>query len=151
MFTCKPVVGLLPGVFGFVGFPALYWLIPIRPVLARDAAAGGLVAAIFFELSKGGFAAYLTAFPVYETIYGAVSTVPIFLVWLYLAWSIVLIGALVAAAIPDWRADRLFGGDGRAMASAQRAMLGFAVLRELAKTILEGMPKRKAGCIDLSE
>ncbi len=141
----KPFVGLLPGVFEFVGFTALYWIIPNRPVLARDAAAGGLVAAIFFEMSKGGFAAYLTAFPVYETIYGAVSTVPIFLVWLYVAWSIVLIGALVAAALPDWRADRLFGGEPGSMASAQRAMLGFAVLRELAVSARTGGGlKRKA-------
>ncbi len=128
----KPFVGLLPGVFEFVGFTALYWIIPNRPIQARDAALGGVVAATFFELSKGGFALYLTAFPVYETIYGAVSTVPIFLVWLYVAWSIVLIGALVAAALPDWRANRLFGGEAGAMTPAQRVMLGFAVLRELA-------------------
>ncbi len=145
VLSFRPFVGLLPGVFEFVGFTALYWIIPNRPVQARDAAAGGLVAAIFFEISKGGFAAYLTAFPVYETIYGAVSTVPIFLVWLYVAWSIVLIGALVAAALPDWRADRLFGSDAGAMAPAQKVMLGFAVLRELAVTARSGGGlKRKA-------
>ena len=138
VLSFKPFVGLLPGIFEFVGFTALYWIIPNRPVQARDAAAGGLVAAIFFEISKGGFAAYLKAFPVYETIYGAVSTVPIFLVWLYVAWSIVLIGALVAAALPDWRADRLFGGGTGTMTPAQRVMFGFAVLRELAVAARSG-------------
>ncbi len=145
VLSFQPFVGLLPGVFEFVGFTALYWIIPNRPVQARDAAVGGLVAATLFEISKGGFAAYLAAFPVYETIYGAVSTVPIFLVWLYVAWSIVLIGALIAAALPDWRADRLFGSEAGATAPAQRVMLGFAVLRELALASKTGGGlKRKA-------
>ncbi len=145
VLSFKPFVGLMPAVFEFVGFTALYWIIPNRPVQARDAAAGGLVAAIFFEISKAGFAAYLTSFPVYETIYGAVSTVPIFLVWLYVAWSIVLIGALVAAALPDWRADRLFRDESGAMAPAQSVMLGFAVLRELSLAARSGGGlKRKA-------
>lgn len=138
VLSFKPFVGLLPGVFEFVGFTALYWIIPNRTVQARDAAAGGLVAAVFFEISKAGFAAYLTAFPVYKTIYGAVATVPIFLLWLYVAWSIVLIGALVAAALPDWRANRLFGAGAGAMTPAQRVMLGFAVLRELAVAARSG-------------
>lgn len=139
VLSFKPFLGLLPGVFEFVGFSALYWIIPNRPVQPRDALAGGLVAAIFFEISKAGFAAYLKAFPVYETIYGAVSTVPIFLVWLYVAWSIMLIGALIAAALPDWRAGRLFGGDIGTMTPAQRAMFGFAVLRELSIAARSGV------------
>ncbi len=131
VLSFKPFVGLLPAIFEFIGFSALYWIIPNRPVQPRDAFAGGLFAAVFFEISKAGFAAYLKAFPVYETIYGAASTVPIFLVWLYVAWSIMLSGALIAAALPDWRAGRLFGGDIGTMTPAQRAMFGFAVLREL--------------------
>lgn len=138
VLTFKPFVGLLPAIFEFVGFSALYWIIPNRPVQPRDAFAGGAFAAVFFELSKGGFAAYLKAFPVYETIYGAVSTVPIFLVWLYVAWSIMLSGALIAAALPDWRAGRLFGGDIGTMTPAQRAMFGFAMLRELSLAARSG-------------
>ena len=155
-----PFVGFLPVLFEFIGFTALYWIIPNRPVQARDAVAGGLIAAIMFELSKAGFAVYLTAFPVYETIYGAVSTVPIFLVWLYVAWSIVLVGALVAAALPDWRAGRLIGGDLWAMSPAQRIILGFAVVRQLAgaarlgvgmkrKTLLRRLPVASAMLEDM--
>ncbi|MEE8271001.1 MAG: YihY family inner membrane protein [Alphaproteobacteria bacterium] len=128
----RPFVGLLPGFFEFIGIAVLYRIIPNRPVHGVDAAIGGLLAAVLFELSKSGFAFYLTTFPVYETIYGALSTIPIFLVWLYLAWSIVLLGALVAAVLPDWRAGRLLGGDIDRMPPIQRVALAFAVLRELA-------------------
>ena len=145
VLSFKPFVGLLPAIFELVGFSALYWIIPNRPVQPRDAFVGGLFAAVFFELSKAGFAAYLKAFPVWETIYGAVSTVPIFLVWVYVAWSIMLSGALIAAALPDWRAGRLFGGDVGTMTPAQRAMFGFAVLRELSFAARSGGGlKRKA-------
>src|SRR3546814_6968373 len=72
---------------------ALYWLIPNRVVRAADAAVGAAVAAVLFEIAKAGFVVYLTAVPVSQTIYGAIAVIPIFLLWLYVAWSIVLGGA----------------------------------------------------------
>ncbi|HET8728899.1 MAG TPA: YihY family inner membrane protein, partial [Alphaproteobacteria bacterium] len=79
----RPFLQVLPFAFEFIGFMALYWLIPNRAVRAADAAIGAAVAAILFEIAKAGFAVYLGAVPVYQTIYGAIATIPIFLIWLY--------------------------------------------------------------------
>ena len=136
-------VGIAPAVFEWVGFSLLYWIIPNRSVRGRDALIGGFVAAALFELSKSLFALYLAAFPVYETIYGALSTVPIFLLWLYVAWSIVLFGAVVAAALPDWRADKLLGGSYDTLSHGQRLALAVTILKELAKGAREGVDVRR--------
>lgn len=124
-------VGVLPAVFEFVGFTLIYWLIPNRWVRLRDAAVGGAVAAVLFEISKTGFAMYLTAYPIYQTIYGAVSTIPIFLLWLYLGWTIVLVGAVIAASLPDWRSDKLLGAGPEGLLPAQRILIACGVLHEL--------------------
>lgn len=131
-------VGLAPAIFEWFGFMMLYWIIPNRSVQLRDAALGGLVTAALFELSKTIFALYLSAFPVYETIYGALSTVPIFLLWLYVAWSIVLFGAVVAASLPDWRSGKVMGSSFDSLGHAQRLALAMTVLKELAKGSREG-------------
>ncbi len=128
----RRVAGSLPGLFEFIGFTLLYRVIPNRTVRSRDALTGAAVAALLFELSKTGFVLYLTAFPSYQTIYGALATIPIFLVWLWLAWSIVLLGALIAAALPDWRGATLIGRSIDNLPAAQRLTICCAVLHELA-------------------
>lgn len=80
---------------------ALYHYVPNTPVRWVHAWAGGLFVAVGFELAKKGLAWYLGSVPTYSTIYGAFATVPIFLVWLYLGWVIVLFGAVIAAYAPS--------------------------------------------------
>jgi membrane protein len=121
----------LPMMVSFAGFSLLYLIVPNRPIEPRDALIGGLVGAMLFEASKAGFAWYLRAFPAYRTIYGALSTVPIFLFWLYIGWTTVLFGAVVTAARPEWRAGRLSRGGLGGLLSAQRLALALAILREL--------------------
>ena len=84
----------------------LYFAMPNRPVAARHAIVGGVVAALGFTLVQRGFGLYISAFPSYTLIYGAFATVPIFLVWLYLSWLVVLVGALATAVLGDMKSPR---------------------------------------------
>ena len=77
---------------GFV-FAIVYFLVPKAPVRPRSALFGAFVAAILFDQAKYGFSVYVTQFSSYQRIYGTVSTIVIFLFWLYLSWTIILFGA----------------------------------------------------------
>lgn len=90
----------------FLAFFFMYSAVPNRRVSLRHAAYGAMLAAALFELAKRGFAWYVTSFPVYEIIYGALATLPLFLIWLYLSWSIVLLGAVFTRALSGFRAGR---------------------------------------------
>lgn len=119
-----------------LGFAVLFKLVPNRPSLWGDAIKGGIVASILFELLKRGFVFYLSNFPTYQTVYGAMAVIPIFLIWLYLSWMMVLAGAETAAALPEWRihrADRP-GKDTPQM----RLIVAISLLRSLADQARNG-------------
>lgn len=88
------------------GFTLLYLAVPNREVELYDAAWGGLVAGLAFELAKRGFAIFITQFPTYSKIYGALAALPLFLVWVYVSWVITLVGALLVAALPVVKYER---------------------------------------------
>jgi membrane protein len=90
---------LLPYGISMVGFIMLYTLVPNTRVSFRAAIPGAFFAALLFELTKKGFALYISHFPSYEVIYGAVATIPILFVWVYLSWIVVLLGAEFTACI----------------------------------------------------
>lgn len=84
-------------------FALLYFTMPKCRVLKRDALTGGIAAGAGFEIMKHGFGFYVANFPTYKVIYGAFAAVPIFLLWIYLSWLIIIGGAVLAAALPEWR------------------------------------------------
>jgi membrane protein len=82
-------------------FALVYWAVPNRRIVAWHAAFGGLLAALGFSVMQRLFGLYLAKFPTYAAIYGAFAAIPIFLLWLYLSWAVILIGALVVAELPS--------------------------------------------------
>ena len=93
----------VPALILILGFSTFYKVVPNRKVEWRDAFAGGLMAGLLFAGLRWLFSIYLIYFPTYQTIYGALSAVPVFLVWMFLSWSVVLGGAVIAASGPGWR------------------------------------------------
>lgn len=100
----RAVVSLLAFGFTCLGLTLVYLVMPFRPVALRHAAVGGLMAGLAFELAKRGFGLYVANFPTYALIYGAFAMIPLFLLWLWTSWVVVLFGATLTAALPAWRA-----------------------------------------------
>lgn len=89
-----------------LAFALLYQTVPNRFVDWREAVIGGLVAAVAFEVTRRFFAFSINIGGGYRAIYGALATIPVFLIWVYLFWLITLLGAVVAAALPAMRYER---------------------------------------------
>ena len=88
---------LLPFLFEMLAFLLLYLVMPNVRVSLIHALCGAFVASLLFELTKRGFALYIVNFGNYEVVYGALSTLPIFLIWIYLSWVVALVGAELVA------------------------------------------------------
>jgi len=86
-----------PVALGAVGLAAVFRFVPNTRVEYWHAAAGGLLASVGLELGKRGFAAYLLKVPTYKAVYGTFATLPVFLLWLYFSWLVMLTAALVTA------------------------------------------------------
>lgn len=78
-----------------------YALLPARRVPWRHALVGAFAAAIGLTGAKELFGLYLAQVPTYEMVYGALAAVPVFLVWIYLCWLVVLAGAAITATLTD--------------------------------------------------
>jgi membrane protein len=94
---------LVPVLLTAIALTLLYLAMPNRRIAVRDAAIGGILAAVLFEVMKRAFAFYVATVPTYTAVYGALATLPIFLMWIYLSWLVVVFGAVVVAALPEWR------------------------------------------------
>lgn len=89
-----------PLVFMSAIFALLYLALPNRQVSKWHALAGGVCATLGFTVMHRLFSIYVANIPSYTVIYGAFAAVPMFLIWLYLSWSVVLVGALIVAELP---------------------------------------------------
>jgi membrane protein len=127
-------LGVLPFVMTWGALALLYTLVPHRHVAWRHGLVGAFFAGTVFEVAKRGFAFYISHFPTYAFIYGTFATILIFLVWVYVSWTVVLLGATLTAMLPGWRDIRaeLHRAPGRELAEA------LDVLHVLAKAQGEG-------------
>lgn len=78
------------------GFIAMYWFIPKVKVPLKNTVIAGAVVAILFETLKMVFGTVMTNFTSYEAIYGAFAAIPVFLMWLYLSWNLILLGVEIS-------------------------------------------------------
>jgi membrane protein len=78
---------------------SVYKVLPATPVRTRHALIGGLIAALGFEAGKFLFKLYMVQVPTYQIVYGTLAVLPLFLIWIYVTWIIVLSGAAIAAAL----------------------------------------------------
>ena len=111
----------LPILLTMAAFTILFATIPNRQVRPHDALVGGITAGLLFAALHYGFALYIIHTDSYTTVYGAVAVVPIVLFWGFLSWVVVLIGAEITAALPEWRSGQGNGG-GNGHPSAQRKL-----------------------------
>ena len=137
--SSRGLVSALPGgvtlVLNLIEFLLLAWAmaglfhyVPNSPVRWRHAWAGGLFVSVGIELAKKGLAWYVDSVPSYATLYGAFATLPILLLWIYLVWVIVLLGAVVAAYAPALQMHVVR----RPATPGHRFELALAVLAQLA-------------------
>jgi len=147
-----------------LAFTLLYMTVPNRDVDWRDAAWGGLLAALAFEVAKRGFGEFIQDFPTYSRIYGALAALPLFLVWIYLSWMITLVGALLVAALPVVKYERWWheaapGSEfvdavavlqvlHRASAFGDTALVGSAEIRSSTRLGFDEMEKLLAKMVD---
>lgn len=129
------VTHFIPFVLEFVSLAFLYCAIPNCRVRWRDGIAGALCAAILMEVLKWVFAFYVSQISSYSLIYGALAGIPIFLLWMYIFWLVLLIGAEIAAALaPRWIVE----SPRRSMQLAIQAELAFGLLVALAENRNQG-------------
>lgn len=88
----KAVLMWLPLLFNTVAFTVMYKVIPHSHVSIKHAAMGGLWVAVIFEVTKSLFAQFVTN-STFGLIYGAFAAIPLFLLWIYVSWLIILLGA----------------------------------------------------------
>ena len=100
------MTNLLPFLISTSAFVMLFMLVPNVQVKFKSALAGAVVAAVLFELSKRVFALYITSFPSYQVIYGALASIPILFLWVYVAWYVVLLGAEFTVFVSPFFEDK---------------------------------------------
>jgi membrane protein len=101
-----PLRIVVPLLLTYVAILAVYWLVPAGKLPLRDLIPAAFIASVLFELMKSAFGSYLQHFSNYALVFGPLSTIVVFLVWLYFSASILLFGAEVAAALPAARLPR---------------------------------------------
>lgn len=99
------VVSFAVTIAGFIG---MYWFIPKAKVPLKNAATAGVFVAVTFELLKYSFGIIMSNFTSYEAIYGAFAALPIFLLWIYLSWNLILLGVEISYTLTIFATSEVY-------------------------------------------
>lgn len=136
LLGAKTLLGFAPLLSSVAAFTLIYATVPNARVPLRNALLGGLFTAVLFEVAKALFGLFVSLFPGYQLIYGAFATVPLFLLWIYVSWLIVLFGAELVCNLSSsrhWRRRAL-----------PRMLVLLGILRVFHERQLQGVPVRHA-------
>lgn len=108
----------IPWLLTVIAFTLIYVIVPNCRVPWRDAFVGALLASVALEIAKKIFVFYVTQFPTYKVLYGTLAAIPIFLLWIFISWVIILIGAILANELSMRRVQRRQKGNFSAFSSS---------------------------------
>lgn len=94
------LVSSLPVFLSISAFSLMYYFLPSCKVKFLHALTGGVITASLLEVGKIAFVAFLANMPSYQVVYGAFAAIPLFLLWIFITWCMVLLGAEIVRAIP---------------------------------------------------
>lgn len=94
---------IIPFLLTWLSFTLIYILIPNCPVDRKHAIFGAFIVSILFEISKRLFASYVAGINLNALLYGAFATIPLFLLWIYISWVIILLGAQMVNAMEHYQ------------------------------------------------
>lgn len=102
----KLMLGLLPILMSSIAFSLAYTTIPNTRVPVKHGIAGGVIAAVMFDIARQGMTLFVSLFPTYRLVYGAFAAVPIFLLWVLVSWTILLLGAEIVQALTNFNVSK---------------------------------------------
>ena len=120
-----------------VVFTLFYLVIPNREIKFLNALIGGLTAGIMFAVLREVLTLCVSNLPIYQTIYGAASVVPIFLVWTYLSWAAVLMGAVLTSSLEEWRSTQGVKVHTLRLRAGKRLILAVNILQQFLPPLQE--------------
>lgn len=150
--TTVPILGwmietagrLIPYVFIIAAFTFVYFFVPNTRVRFGPALVGALVAGVLWQTIGWGFAAFVVNSTKYAAIYSGFAILILFMIWLYLAWLILLVGASIAFYQQHPEYLRLSAGGTNHVGNRQRERLGLMAMCLIAKRHFDGMPAPSA-------
>lgn len=100
--TGKHLLKIFPIMLTTLAFSLIYLVVPNRFIQRSYALVGGFIAALMFETVKHLFTTYIANMSTYSLVYGTFASLPLFLIWIYSCWFVVLFGAVMTASLPYW-------------------------------------------------
>ena len=128
---------LLPALLQMLAFWLLFWIMPKTPVRLSAAFRAAIVTSLLWELAKWGFASYSASVIQYNLVYGSLAVFPLFLIWLFVTWIVILFGAELCFVIQN-RQVVLFNWKQKGAQELPRHYIAVSLMRIVTEAFTEG-------------